>query len=90
MANQNQLVDAVILQIVTIAVAAFPVVTLTGAAARRFNTSLAANVNTNKQIMSEGGTDLLAVTMVGNPTYFTEFGLQRKELESSEGAAVTY
>lgn len=89
MANLNQSVDISIFQMVTIAVATFAVVTLTGGAAKRFNTSLAANVGTNKQILSEAG-DLLAVTMVAQPTYLTVLGVARRELEASEGTATTY
>ena len=89
MATLNQAVDLVIQQICTTAVAAFPVVQLTGASARRFNTALAANVGTNKAITDENGS-LLAVTQVSNPTYFTVLGTARKELESSEGSATTF
>jgi len=76
--------DSALAQVVTLAVATFAVVTLTGAAARRMATSIAANLGTNKQIKDEAGV-LLAVTTASGAlaVIMTEAGLQRNELERS-------
>lgn len=74
--------DQALANIVTIAVATFAVVSLSGVARNRLATSISANVGTNKQIKDEGGVLMCVTVATGSPaTWFTEPGFQRLELE---------
>lgn len=84
--------SALLQQLLTVAavLAAFPAVTLSGAAQDRLKTAIAAKTTTpaNAQIIDEQG-DLLAVTFaVANPylIVYTVKGLARVELEKSRSA----
>jgi len=80
--NIQQDADSALANIVTIAVATFAVVTLAGVLRNRLATSIAANINTSKQIRDEGGVLMCVTVATGAPSvWYTEPGLQRLELE---------
>jgi hypothetical protein len=87
--RNSQLADTLTDQIVTVGVASFPVVTLSGGASRRLGTAITTNANTNKAIYSEGGAtsgNLLAVTFASAlpfASYITEAGQERLALEGA-------
>lgn len=81
--------DTFIAQILAVAavLTAFPVTTLSGAAANRFKTALAVLTATpaNRQIVDENGDILVCSFATSSPNQFvfTQKGIQRLELEVS-------
>jgi hypothetical protein len=82
--NVQQDADQALANIVTIGVAAFAVVTLSGGASKRLNTSILANAGLSKQIKDEGGNLMCVTAASGFPAvWYTQAGLARLDLEKA-------